>query len=80
MLLNEFPDDKNIIRRILYEKIMTEIDISLLSGEVCSFSKEPLDNVKHLWETEGIPVKVSNNEDDTIYYHKKSFNGLLFKR
>ena len=36
MLLNEFPDDKNIIRRILYEKTMTEIDdVSLLSGKVC---------------------------------------------
>ena len=58
MLLNEFHD-KNIIRRILYEKTTTEIDdVSLLSGKVCSFSKEPLDNEK-LWETEGIPVKVS---------------------
>ena len=79
MLLNEFPDDKNIIRRILYEKTMTEIDdVSLLSGKVCSFSKEPLDN-EELWETEGIPVKVSNNEDDTIYYHKNHLMDYYLK-
>ena len=79
MLLNEFPDDKNIIRRILYEKTMTEIDdVSLLSGKVCPFSLQPLDN-EELWETEGIPVKVSNSEDDTIYYHKNHLMDYYLK-
>ena len=47
-----------------------------ISGKVCPFSLQPLDNEK-LWETEGIPVKVS--KDDTVYYHKNHLMDYYLK-